>query len=60
MSVKEKKEIISEFLVSLFGKEDKISFYLMKKGKNASENEAIIPYKTRKKISPQKIKGKLN
>ncbi|HXH75191.1 MAG TPA: transglycosylase SLT domain-containing protein [Bacteriovoracaceae bacterium] len=56
MSVKDKKEIISELLESLFGKEDKISFYFIKKGTNVSDNEAIIPYKTRKKISPQKIK----
>lgn len=55
MSVKDKKDVISKFLESLFGKEDKISFYFLKKGKNASKNEAIIPYKTRKKIDPQKM-----
>ncbi len=56
MSVKDKKEIIGELLESLFGKEDKISFYFMKKGKDVSNNEAIIPYKTRRKVDPEKIK----
>jgi hypothetical protein len=55
MSLKDKTEVISELLKSLFGKDDKISFYFMKKGKNASSNEAIIPYKTRKKVDPKKI-----
>lgn len=56
MSVKDKKEIIRELLESLFGKEDKISFYFTKKRKNVSKNEAIIPYKTRKKVDQQKIR----
>ena len=55
MTVKDKKEIISEILESLFGKEDNISFYFMKKVKNSSKNEAIIPYKTRKQVDLVKI-----
>ena len=55
MTVKEKKEIISEILESLFGKEDNISFYFMKKVKNSSKNEAVIPYKTRKNVDLLKI-----
>jgi hypothetical protein len=43
MTVKDKKEIISKILESLFGKEDNISFYFMKKVKNSSKNEAVIP-----------------
>ena len=54
MSAKDKKEIISEILESLFGKDDKISFYFMKKGKNTSKDEAIIPFKTRKKVDAKK------
>lgn len=56
MSVKDQKEIISELLKSLFGKEDKVSFYFMKKGKTTSQDEAIIPYKTRTKIDSEKIR----
>lgn len=56
MSLKDKKVIISEFLESLFGKGDKISFYFMKKGKNYSKNEVIIPYKTRKDVVPTLIR----
>ncbi len=56
MSVKDQKEIISELLKSLFGKEDKISFYFMKKGKTTSQDEVIIPYKTRRKIDSEKIR----
>ena len=56
MSAKDKKEIINEILESLFGKDDKISFYFMKKGKNTSKDEAIIPFKTRKKVDAKKIK----
>ena len=48
MSVKDNKEIIIKILESMFGKGDKISFYFMKKGKNAGNTESIIPYKTRK------------
>jgi hypothetical protein len=56
MSLKDQKEIISEILESLFGKEDKISFYFMKKDKSSSKTEAIISYKTRKKIDYEKMK----
>lgn len=56
MSVKDKRGIISELLESLFGKGDKISFYFIKKGKNSTENEVIIPYKTRKDIDLDLIK----
>jgi hypothetical protein len=56
MSVKDKKEIIGELLESLFGKDDKISFYFIKKGKSTSKDEAIIPFKTRKKVDAKKIK----
>lgn len=55
MSVKDKKEIISKLLESLFGKDDKISFYFLKKEKIATKDEATIPYKTRRKIDPKKI-----
>jgi len=55
MSVKDKKEIISEILEGLFRKEENISFYFMKKVKNSSKNEAIIPYKTRKDVDLVKI-----
>ena len=55
VSVKDKKEIIVELLESLFDKEEKISFYFMKKGKDDSKNEAIIPYKTRKHVDLVKI-----
>lgn len=56
MSLKDQKQIISELLERLFNKEDKISFYFMKKGRSSSNNEAIISYKTRKKIDSEKIK----
>lgn len=56
MSLKDKKEIINELLKSLFGKDDKISFYFIKKGKIPSNNEVIIPYKTRNKVDPKKMK----
>jgi hypothetical protein len=55
MPIKDKKEIISDLLESLFGKDDKISFYFIKKGKDVSNNEAIIPYKTRKLVDLVKI-----
>lgn len=55
MSLKDQKEIISEIFERLFGKEDKISFYFMKKGKSPSNTEAIISYKTRKKIDSEKM-----
>lgn len=55
MSIKDKKEIISTLLESLFGKDDKISFYFIKKGKDVSKNESIIPYKTRKNVELAKI-----
>jgi hypothetical protein len=55
MSVKDEKELISNILESLFGKEDKISFYFLKK-KNNSKDEEIIPYKTHKKGDLKKIK----
>lgn len=55
MPIKDKKEIISDLLESHFGKDDKISFYFMKKGKDVSNNEAIIPYKTRKDVDLVKI-----
>jgi hypothetical protein len=55
MSVKDKKEIISELLERFFDKKDKISFYFMKKGKIPSRDEVIIPYKTRKRIDPKKL-----
>lgn len=56
MSEKDKKEIISEILESLFGKDDKISFYFIKKQKTAAKDESIIPFKTRRKVDPKKIK----
>jgi len=56
MSLKDQKDIIITFLENLFGKDDKISFYFLKKEKAPSENEVIIPFKTRKKIDPRKIK----
>jgi hypothetical protein len=56
MSIKDKKELISKILENLFGKDDKISFYFLKKEKVSTENESIIPYKTRKKIDPNKLK----
>ncbi len=54
--MKDKKEIISELLENLFGKKDKISFYFIKKGKTNSQEEVIIPYKTRRKIDAEKIR----
>ena len=56
MSVKNQKDIIIALLQSLFTKDDRISFYFLKKGKVPSKNETIIPFKTRKKLDPQKIK----
>ena len=55
MSVKDKKEIIIKLLESLFGRDDKISFYFFKKGNVATKDEAIIPFKTRKNVDPKKI-----
>ncbi len=56
MSLKDQKEIIIQLLKSLFGKDDKISFYFLKKEKVPSKNESIIPFKTRRKVDPTKIK----
>jgi hypothetical protein len=56
MSLKNKREAIKEILESLFERDDKISFFFLKKGKSLSEDVAIIPYKTRKKIDEKKIK----
>ena len=55
MPIKDKKEIIRDFLESHFGNDDNISFYFMKKVKNSSTNESIIPYKTRKHVDLAKI-----
>lgn len=55
MTVKDKKEIISEILENLFRKEDNISFYFMKKVNNSSKYQAIIPYKTRKHVDILRI-----
>jgi Transglycosylase SLT domain len=56
MSVKNQKDIIIALLESLFGKDDRISFYFLKKEKVSSKYESIIPFKTRRKINPKKIK----
>jgi len=56
MSLKDQKEIIIQLLKSLFGKDDKISFYFLKKEKVPSKNESIIPFKTRRKVDPRRIK----
>jgi hypothetical protein len=54
MSLKDQKDIIITFLENIFGKGDKISFYFLKKEKVPSNNETIIPFKTRKRLDPQK------
>ena len=41
MSLKDQKEIFIQLLESLFGKDDKISFYFLKKEKVPSKNESI-------------------
>jgi len=56
MSLKDHKDIIINFLENLFGKDDKISFYFLKKEKVPSKNESIIPFKTRRKVDSKKIK----
>ncbi len=56
MSLKDHKDIIITFLENLFGKDDKISFYFLKKEKVPSKNESIIPFKTRRKVDSKKIK----
>ncbi len=55
MSLKDQKIIITELLENLFGKEDKISFYFMKRGKKSSTIESIIPYKTRRRVDVKAI-----
>jgi hypothetical protein len=56
MSLKDQKDIIITFLENLFGKDDKISFYFLKKEKVPSKNESIIPFKTRRKVDSKNIK----
>jgi hypothetical protein len=56
MSIKDQKSIITQLLKSLFNQDDNISFYFLKKEKVRTEDEAIIPFKTRKKLDPKKIK----
>jgi hypothetical protein len=56
VALKDKKEIIIKVLENLFGKEHNITFYFLKKGRNLSDYETIIPYKTRKDVDPNIIR----
>lgn len=55
MTLKSKKQVINEILETFFGRDDKISFYFLKKRKRLSKDEVIIPFKTRKKVNQKKI-----
>ena len=55
MSLKDQKDILISILESLFGKEEKITFYFLKKEKVPSKSESIIPFKTRRKVDQKRI-----
>ncbi len=55
-NTKDKKKI-QELLQSLFFKDDNISFYFLKKSKVDPESIYQIPFKTKKKLSAEKIKS---
>jgi soluble lytic murein transglycosylase-like protein len=55
MATKEEKSYIKRLLESLFSKDDNISFFFLKKSKIKPEYEYQIPFKTKKKVSTEKV-----
>lgn len=57
MSIKDQKELITEIIASFFSNKDNIEFYFLKKSGVSKENENIIPFKTRNKVTQSKLSG---
>lgn len=55
MATKEEKFQIKRLLESLFSKDDNISFFFLKKSKIKPDYEYQIPFKTKKKVSAEKV-----
>lgn len=57
MSIKDQKELITDIIASFFSNKDSIEFYFLKKSRVSKENENIIPFKTRNKVTQSKLSG---
>ncbi len=55
MANKEEKSKIKQLMKSIFYRDDNISFFFLKKSKVKSDFEYQIPFKTKKKVSVEKV-----